>query len=492
MHSFFKKIEYEYEVMTRKSISSKTILDLRKPIMRWKVQGYPAFIHAFSLGMIQTQDGWPQSEILFLGKECYWYSSWQEIDEKGHAFYKYGLKESKDDFQKNFYKKLHDVYRELRSVCAKVEKINLQKLNDQQFKSLWKRMFTIYSWKFSPVVIHPEVVAYSATRDMERELKKQKLKMNPEDVSHLTAFPKKSFLMEEEFALLKLAFSKKGMLRDHAKKFHWILNGYHGVKELSLEFFKQRLENITQKENGKELFKYFQNYSRTVRKEFNRVVRKYRLNTKIVHIAKLAQKGAFVQDQRKGEQLRAIPAISKLYREWARRKKVPLENMLYMTWPEISKIKISELAQRKRVCRLFIGPKKVKIETLNVEKILNALEKAYMGDTEEIKGTVACSGRIKGIVRVIQNQADMHRFLPGEILVTMMTSPDFIVVMNHASAIVTDDGGLTSHAAITARELKKPCIVGTKIATKILRDGDYIEVDAEKGVVKKIKKCIKF
>jgi len=60
--------------------------------------------------------------------------------------------------------------------------------------------------------------------------------------------------------------------------------------------------------------------------------------------------------------------------------------------------------------------------------------------------------------------------------------------MKKASAIVTDEGGLLSHAAITSRELNKPCIIGTKVATKVLRDGDLIEVDANKGLVKIIKK----
>ncbi len=59
--------------------------------------------------------------------------------------------------------------------------------------------------------------------------------------------------------------------------------------------------------------------------------------------------------------------------------------------------------------------------------------------------------------------------------------------MQKCSAIVTDFGGLTSHAAIIARELKKPCVVGTKFATKVLNDGDEVEVDANQGVVKIIK-----
>jgi pyruvate,water dikinase len=59
--------------------------------------------------------------------------------------------------------------------------------------------------------------------------------------------------------------------------------------------------------------------------------------------------------------------------------------------------------------------------------------------------------------------------------------------MNKASAFITDEGGITCHAAIVARELNKPCIIGTKIATKVLKDGDMVEVDAERGVVRIIK-----
>ena len=59
--------------------------------------------------------------------------------------------------------------------------------------------------------------------------------------------------------------------------------------------------------------------------------------------------------------------------------------------------------------------------------------------------------------------------------------------MKKAAAIVTDEGGITSHAAIVSRELGIPCVIGTKFATKVFKDGDLIEVDADKGIVRKIK-----
>ena len=77
-----------------------------------------------------------------------------------------------------------------------------------------------------------------------------------------------------------------------------------------------------------------------------------------------------------------------------------------------------------------------------------------------------------------------NNFEIGDVLVSKMTTPMYIPLMQKAVAIITDDGGILSHAAITARELGKPCIVGTKVATQVLHDGDTVVVDAERGVVR--------
>lgn len=74
----------------------------------------------------------------------------------------------------------------------------------------------------------------------------------------------------------------------------------------------------------------------------------------------------------------------------------------------------------------------------------------------------------------------------GDILVSIATDPDIVPAMKKAAAIVTEQGGVTSHAAIVSRELNIPCVIGTKIATRVLKDGDRVEVDANKGIVKKI------
>ncbi len=109
------------------------------------------------------------------------------------------------------------------------------------------------------------------------------------------------------------------------------------------------------------------------------------------------------------------------------------------------------------------------------------------GTGKGIHGTPSYRAKpLRGKVRLIFSEKEVGAFRAGEILVTQMTDPDCIVAIRKARAIITDEGGITCHAAIVSRELRIPCVVGTKIATKVLKDGDRVEVDATKGVIKKL------
>jgi len=111
-------------------------------------------------------------------------------------------------------------------------------------------------------------------------------------------------------------------------------------------------------------------------------------------------------------------------------------------------------------------------------------EGASKKDIKEIVGAVANKGIAKGIVRIVLNRSELDKVNKGDILVAPMTTPWYMPALQKAAAIVTDEGGITSHAAIIAREMGKPCIIGTKIATKVLKDGMMVEVDANIGIVK--------
>ncbi|MFI9811275.1 phosphoenolpyruvate synthase [Saccharothrix variisporea] len=104
-------------------------------------------------------------------------------------------------------------------------------------------------------------------------------------------------------------------------------------------------------------------------------------------------------------------------------------------------------------------------------------------DTNLVTGLGASPGTVSGRVRVLASPAEGTRLRDGEVLVAEMTNPDWVPAMRRAAAVVTDGGGITCHAAIVARELGVPCVVGTGTATSVLRDGQQVTVDGSAGTV---------
>ncbi len=107
-------------------------------------------------------------------------------------------------------------------------------------------------------------------------------------------------------------------------------------------------------------------------------------------------------------------------------------------------------------------------------------------ESQTLKGTTAFRGVVRGTVHVLKNVNDIREFKQGEILVANQTTPEYVPAMKKAVAMITDQGGITCHAAIVSRELRIPTVIGTKVATQVLKTGDLVEVDAEKGIVKKL------
>lgn len=120
---------------------------------------------------------------------------------------------------------------------------------------------------------------------------------------------------------------------------------------------------------------------------------------------------------------------------------------------------------------------------------ITTIKKQEQRKESDIKGEViltglaASPGIASGKVRIVEDLDDLHKIQTGDVLVTKMTNPDMVVAMQKSAAIVTNEGGMTAHAAIVSREMGLPCIVGTRKATEILKDGDVITVDGYEGKV---------
>jgi len=115
-------------------------------------------------------------------------------------------------------------------------------------------------------------------------------------------------------------------------------------------------------------------------------------------------------------------------------------------------------------------------------------EKLHRKSDSIIRGQTASQGYAKGIARIIVSEKDFTKFKKNEILITSMTSPEFTPLIKIASAIVTNEGGITCHAAVITRENHKPCIIATGNATELISTGDLIEVRANHGTVRILQK----
>ena len=125
--------------------------------------------------------------------------------------------------------------------------------------------------------------------------------------------------------------------------------------------------------------------------------------------------------------------------------------------------------------------------------MVDKVKKITLGDNkkdeiQDIRGLSASVGRAVGRVKIIGSAREINKVNQGDILVAVMTRPDYIAGMKKAAAIVTNEGGITCHAAIVSRELSIPCLIGTKIATEVFKDGDLAEVNANHGWMRKIQK----
>ncbi len=151
---------------------------------------------------------------------------------------------------------------------------------------------------------------------------------------------------------------------------------------------------------------------------------------------------------------------------------------------------IKELKRRKERFSYFEGKLYTNLSIEQLEKLKNIkIINVNLSDNKKykkiLKGKVAMRGKAKGKVTIVFETDQLDKVKKGDILVTPMTTPDYIMAMGKAAAFITDEGGITCHAAIVAREMGKPCITGTKVATSVLHEGDLVEVDAYKGTVKK-------
>lgn len=212
----------------------------------------------------------------------------------------------------------------------------------------------------------------------------------------------------------------------------------------------------------------------------------------------MARKFVYIKDARDDYRRQSVYYAIPLFEEIGRRMNVKRHDVSFLQQEEVNlfldgKIKISKkvISDRKKGFIVYLDADN-KLVCLEGDNIKNALKKFKLLPEDEkvrtISGMIACRGKARGNVAIVRGVKDLVKVKIGNILVAVTTHPDFVSAMRKAAAIVTDEGGITSHAAIVSREFGIPCIVGTHNATRIFHDGDLVIVDANEGWVKKIEK----
>ena len=271
--------------------------------------------------------------------------------------------------------------------------------------------------------------------------------------------------------------------------FYWINASYDHAKRMTTEDFIKEVQRILQEKklphaDPEEVFE------KNIR-EKNVFIEEIHLSQDIVKIIRILDIFAYWHDDRKKYLLQAGCALQDFCDELEKRTKIPAQSWKYILPEELTKENFITLTKEffeERINGMFVIYDKDHVEVFSGEKykkFRDALKKQEDEETiKEITGMCASPGKAVGKVNICQTLDDIKNFKEGEILVTTMTRPEFISAMSKSAAIVTNEGGITSHAAVIARELRKPCLIGTKCATKMLKNGMLVEVNANHGVVK--------
>lgn len=390
-------------------------------------------------------------------------------------------------------------------------KSDLGQLTDQELMVKSEELHDLYSRQISMPGFIDGFMFYAETRfnDLIKEFCKKNNLDNPvEIVSILTAPTSESFLSEEENDLMAIAelISATGKLNikpeeiladeklhqpiiNHLAKYSWIKSSYAGYREYTIENVCEEIERII-KENKHENNLFTEN-----KKKKEELIKQYSLDAETIAITELSDILIKWQDQRKQYTLTFVALKDKVLREICKRTGIAHDLIIYSLNSELKDIfagnfDLNILKNRKEGV-LFVYQNGLLIETITggaVGEFMKKINSKVADDIMEIRGNVASMGKVQGIVKVVTSMKYLDKLEVGDILVAPMTRPEYLLGMRKAAAVVTDDGGITCHAAIVSRELKIPCVIGTKIATQVLHDGDLVEVDADKGIVRILKK----
>lgn len=268
------------------------------------------------------------------------------------------------------------------------------------------------------------------------------------------------------------------LLKEHQKKYAWLTTSDIDTRPASINSYLNRLKELDSTNN------YAQPETTLI------VDIKSALNRNDLFLLDLINKLLYVDNYAAD----LYGKIDFIFQQLLSKKyKIPFKDLSWYNFSELEslikngvKLTSSDLSLRKKFrvmvqidgkIRTFYGKK-------DFQQAVKLLGISKPKKVNYFKGTIASLGCVKGVVKILRGARDINKVKKGDVIVVNTTHPDLMPAIRRCIAIITNHGGVTSHAAIVSRELKIPCVVGTHIATDVLRDGDFVEVDANNGIVR--------
>lgn len=463
----------------------------------WTYKGFHGVLHTF---FPVGQSGFPMKDFfgdsckitLFFVKDNYvhWYWNDNDLTRLRNLFFERLKNDSK--YLTKIKKLWSERLKYFDSIIATVHNAELSKLSNSDLSKLYDQFYKAYLREYTCLMALGDAISMHADRYVVPEFEKILGQDFAEVFPKLITTKHKSFIDKEREARQKLINIYKkthsipeNLLKEHSRKYFYILNNYAKAEYLSASDFVKII-----KTDAKSKTKFNPKKENKVLRE--NLIKKYKLSQWQKTLLCVLDEFFGIQDTRKKYVLISNYYQFKFLHELSKRKNIPFELLQCSIYPEFKNIldkgiDTKILENRKKISACVQTPNSYEvIDGKKANELLNHFLNPGE-NTQTLTGIIASKGKAKGRVKIVLKTHDMINMKKGDILVSSMTRPEMVPAMKKASAIVTDEGGLTCHAAIISRELGIPCIIGTKTATKILKDGDRVEVDADRGTVKIIK-----
>lgn len=422
---------------------------------------------------------------------------WEKVITQISKQFRHPKDNSNPDIVKNCYWYYERKETLLEEFLKKKSKVNLKRLSNEELYDLlfnWYQITLnqIYYINLAPV----ELGLQRAIADL-----KASDYLTNDEISILYSLDDNTAVIREEYAFLMALKTNKGksiksIIKNHLKEYSYVTIGY-GSSPLNEKVLLTRYEKIKELEENyiDKRIKEIENYPQVLKKQKREIYKKLN-NKQLANLFELAAKLGFMRDRKKAFLGKSVQFRNTIMEEISRRFKIDWNDIRFYLMNEFEdlllhdrKLECEEIEKRKQgiyissISNMFTGGE---AREEYFQSVKTEIEDTKVLNTR--RGICASHGVVRGKARICLTFEESNKLEKGEILIAYGTDFDFMNAIVKSSGIITEEGGILSHASVISRELKKPCIIAFKGITKLVKDGDLIELDAEKGTVKLLEK----